>query len=106
MAFKNPLVPVHAHYKQIQTVHVAKHDLCAAQCALKECARDLIGRNPLLQMGKQFLGAEAQAGLNSQSGTVLRIAFQKPLGATVQVCMLVYVRVFMFNSPWERAEVQ
>lgn len=37
---------------------------------------------------------------------MLRIAFQKPLGATVQVCMLVCVCVFMFNSPWERAEVQ
>lgn len=55
MALKNPPVPVHTHYKQIQTVHVAKHDLCAAQCALKECARDLFGRSPLLQMEKQFL---------------------------------------------------
>lgn len=50
-----PPVPVHTHYKHIQTVHVAKHDLCTAQCALKECARDLLG-NPLLQMGKHFLG--------------------------------------------------
>lgn len=41
MALKTP-VPVHTHYKQIPTAHVAKHDLCAAQCALKECVRDLL----------------------------------------------------------------
>ncbi len=56
----SPPVPVNRHYKQIQTVHVAKYDVCTAQCALEECARDLVFSLGEFttdgQMGKYFLG--------------------------------------------------